>query len=67
LYDNASIGAGVGFFGSESGGKKTNRRSGPEKIEADLSWDALAKKYLEMFEGARRSSEWRVAGKWWLE
>jgi glycosyltransferase involved in cell wall biosynthesis len=37
------------------------------KIEADLSWDAVAKKYLEMFEEARRSSEWRVAGKWWLE
>jgi len=22
------------------------------QIEADLSWDAVAKKYLEMFEGA---------------
>jgi glycosyltransferase involved in cell wall biosynthesis len=28
-----------------------------KKIEADLSWDAVAKKYLEMFEEARRSSE----------
>jgi hypothetical protein len=26
------------------------------QIEADLSWDAVAKKYLEMFEEARRSS-----------
>jgi len=41
-------------FDSESGSKKTNRRSGPKKIEADLSWDAVAKKYLEMFEEAIR-------------
>lgn len=27
-----------------------------KKIEADLSWDAVARKYLEMFEEARRSS-----------
>ena len=27
-----------------------------KKIEADLSWDAVAKKYLEMFEEAGRSS-----------
>ena len=27
-----------------------------KKIEADLSWDAVAKKYLEMFEEARRSN-----------
>jgi hypothetical protein len=26
------------------------------QIEADLSWDAVAKKYLEMFEKARRSN-----------
>ena len=26
-----------------------------KKIEAELTWDAVAKKYLEMFEGAGRS------------
>ncbi|MFM8984344.1 MAG: glycosyltransferase [Spartobacteria bacterium] len=26
-----------------------------KKIEADLTWDAVAKKYLEMFKEARRS------------
>jgi glycosyltransferase involved in cell wall biosynthesis len=25
-----------------------------KKIEADLTWDAVAKKYLELFEEARR-------------
>lgn len=41
---------GAGIFDSLFGGKKSNRQSGPEKIEADLSWDAMAWKYLEMFE-----------------
>jgi glycosyltransferase involved in cell wall biosynthesis len=27
-----------------------------EKIESELTWDAVARKYLEMFEEARRSS-----------
>ena len=27
-----------------------------KKIEADLSWDAFAKKYFKMFEEARRSN-----------
>ena len=27
-----------------------------KKIEADLTWDAVAKKYLEQFEEARRSN-----------
>jgi hypothetical protein len=26
------------------------------QIEADLSWDSVAKKYLEMFEGVGRSN-----------
>ena len=33
-----------------------------KKIEADLSWDAVAKKYLELFEEAIRSSGWLVTG-----
>ena len=37
-----------------------------KKIEADLSWDAVARKYLDMFEEARRSSDpptrWRGSG-----
>jgi hypothetical protein len=47
-------GARARVFDSELGGKKANWRSRPEKIEADLSWDAVARKYLEMFEGAIR-------------
>jgi len=27
-----------------------------KKIEADLTWDAVAKKYFKMFEEARRSN-----------
>jgi hypothetical protein len=30
------------------------------QIGADLTWDAVARKYLEMFEEARRSGGWRV-------
>jgi glycosyltransferase involved in cell wall biosynthesis len=30
-----------------------------KKIEAELTWDAVARKYLEMFEEARRSNRWR--------
>jgi len=41
------------IFDSEFGGKKADGRSGPKKIEADLTWDAMAKKYLEMFGEAR--------------
>ena len=35
---------------------KCDWRSRPKKIKADLSWDAVAHKYLEMFEEARRSN-----------
>ena len=31
-----------------------NRRNGRKKIEADLSWDALARNYLVLFEEAIR-------------
>lgn len=33
-----------------------------EKIETDLTWDAVTKKNLDLFEEARRSNEWHVTG-----
>jgi hypothetical protein len=50
----SSGGPGAGVFDSEFGGKKADGRSGPKKIEANLTWDAMVRKYLEMFEEANQ-------------
>ena len=47
-------GAGVLILNSEA--RKQIGEAARKKIEVDLTWDAVAKKYLEMFEEARRSS-----------
>ena len=51
---HSGSGPGAGVFDSEFGGKKADGRSGPKKIEVDLTWDAVSRKYLEMFEEAIR-------------
>jgi glycosyltransferase involved in cell wall biosynthesis len=36
--------------------RKQIREAAQKKIEAELTWDAVAQKYLEMFKEARKSN-----------
>jgi len=53
-YSSGGEGAGFLFLNPEA--RKQIGDAARKKIEADLTWDDVAKKYLEMFEEARRSN-----------